>query len=439
MQKQSLALAGGKPSLSQAKHLKWPVLNEDDRAAVLGVLERGVLSGQFAPEVQGLEKEFAAYIGSKYCLTTNSGTAALHMGLAALGVGPGDEVIVPAYTFVATALAVLHQNAIPVFVDVETKTWGMDPELVEAAITPRTRCIIPVHIHGNPCELDALLAIGKKHGIPVFEDACQSHGAEYRGKRVGSYGALGAFSLQSSKGLSCGEGGLLVTNDPQLFERASRTRMFGENVGLMDAQGYRLDRALDSHRDYDSVTMGWMYRMNEMSAALTRSQLKRLDHWNENSRRNAGILNQGLKNLPGIFVPEVPNESVGTFHKYRVRFDATKVGVKESPKKVRDALVKALVAEGVDAVLWQTRPVPGKQLFQDKVGYGKGWPWAHSAPVNYSLDQYPNSTALLDSSVCLFSHTYPLVAQSASLCESYVEAFTKVWNCLDEVLASAKV
>jgi perosamine synthetase len=222
---QPLAISGGKPRVGANQHVRWPVLSSEDKTAVLGVLERGVLSGPFAPEVRALEQEFAAYVGAKHCLTTNSGTAALHIALAAAGVGPGDEVVVPAFTFVATALSVLHQNAIPVFVDIEPQTWGMDPKLLEAAITPRTKAIMPVHIHGTPCDFDAIRTVAAHHGIPVIEDACQAAGSEYRGKKVGSLGHMAAFSLQSSKNLACGEGGLFVTSDPELLERTSARAM----------------------------------------------------------------------------------------------------------------------------------------------------------------------------------------------------------------------
>jgi perosamine synthetase len=431
-----LAISGGKPIIGQMSHVRWPVITSEDKSAVLQVLERGVLSGPFAPEVTSFQREFSNYLGSKYSLTTNSGTSALHIALAALGVGPGDEVICPAFTFVATGLAVLHQNAIPVFVDIESETFGMNPELLEKAITPKTRAIIPVHIQGTPCKLDSILNIAKQHGIPVIEDACQAHGATYQGKKVGTFGKVGAFSLQSSKNLACGEGGILVTDDEEVLERANRTRMFGENVKPADGGSYRADRALDCDRSYDSVTMGWMYRSNEMSAALARSQLKNLDHWNEKARLNATLLTRRLSQLPGITPPLVPQDSTSIFHKYRVRLDASKAGIDASPKRVRDSMLWALKAEGVDAVLWQTQPVPGQKLFQDKVGYGKGCPWDHGEPVDYRLEQFPETTRLLDSSLCLFSHTYPIAPQSTELCEAYAEAFSRVWMKLDEVLAA---
>jgi len=418
-----------------AGHIRWPILNSEDKAAVLAVLERGVLSGPFAPEVSALEREFASYVGTRYCLATNSGTAALHLALAALGIGPGDEVLVPAFTFVASALSVLHQNAIPVFVDIEAETLAMDPKLIEAAITPRTKAVIVVHIHGTPCDFDPIYEVARKHGLPVVEDACQAQGATYKGKKTGSLGQVGTFSLQSSKNLACGEGGLLVTDDLEIIERANRTRMFGENIKPSDGSSYRLDRALDSDRAYDSVTMGWMYRTNEMSAALARSQLKRLDYWNSNAQKNALYLSSRLSALPGITPPIVPEGRTSSFHKYRVRIDGSKMGVTLKPTEVRNKFMAALKAEGVDAVMWQSQPVPGQTLFREKVGFGKGYPWSQSAPVDYSLAQYPETIRLLDSSFCLFSQSYSIGAQPMALVEAYVDIFEKLWKNLDEVCA----
>ena len=262
----ALAIHGGTPRVRPEDHVRWPVLGVEERAAVLGVLERGVLSGPFAPEVRSLEREWAAYVGAQHCLATNSGTAALHMAVMAAGIAPGDHVIVPAFTFVATALAVLHAGAVPVFVDIEPRTLGMDARLVERAITPETRAVIPVHIHGTPCAaLDELVALCARRGLVLIEDAAQAHGATHRGRKVGTFGALGCFSIQSSKSLAAGEGGLLVTDDAALFARAPGAPLFGEAVRL-DDDSYRIERALDSNRAYESLGMGWMYRTTELTA-----------------------------------------------------------------------------------------------------------------------------------------------------------------------------
>ncbi|HVY49606.1 MAG TPA: DegT/DnrJ/EryC1/StrS family aminotransferase [Minicystis sp.] len=430
------ALLGGAPAVDAKRHVRWPVLGEDDRNAVLRVIDRGVLSGPWAPEVRGLEREYAAYVGAKHAVATNSGTAALHLAIAAAGIGPGDEVITSAYSFVATALAVLQANAVPVFVDVERRSYGLDPALVEKAITERTKAILPVHIHGTPCDVEAIADVAKRRGLTLLEDAAQAHGAAIGARKVGTFGRAGCFSLQSSKNLACGEGGILVTDDEDFALRARSVRAFGEDVKPTDEAGYRIERALDGDRAYDSAAMGWMYRPTELACAVARSQLRRLDAWNEAARANAAVLCRRLGALPGVEPVGVPDGRTGSIHKFRVRFDATKVGVDAEPKVVRDALVRALRAEGAEVVLWQTVPVPAQTLFRRKIGYGKGCPWDHAAPVDYDLAQYPETTALLASSIVLFSQTCPIACQPAALADAYADAFEKVWARLPDVVAA---
>jgi dTDP-4-amino-4,6-dideoxygalactose transaminase len=405
--------------IDRSLHVRWPVIGADDRSAVLGVLERNVLSGPFAPEVRAFEREFAAWAGAKHALATNSGTAALHVALAAAGIGPGDEVLTPAFSFVASAMSILHCGAVPVFVDIEPITFGMDPALVEKAVTSRTKAIMPVHIHGTPCDLTNLMEIARARGLKVIEDAAQAHGAAIGSKKVGTFGAVGCFSLQSSKNLACGEGGVLVTDDDELLDRANRTRMFGEDVKFADEAHYDINRPLDGSRAYDSKTIGWMYRLPEMSAALARSQLRRLDAWNEQARRNASVLSAALAKLPGVTPPAVPAGRTSVWHKYRVRLDATKLGVEAPARTVRDAVLKALVAEGMEAVLWQSQPVPGQTLFRER---------------GYDPSAYPETRKLLDSSLCLFSHSFPIAPQPLPLVQQYAETFARVWSQLPKML-----
>ncbi|MGZ3447392.1 MAG: DegT/DnrJ/EryC1/StrS family aminotransferase, partial [Myxococcaceae bacterium] len=411
------------------------VLGPDERQAVLGVLERGILSGQLAPEVRALEREFAAFAGARYCLATNSGTSALHLALVGAGVRPGDEVIVPAFTFVATAMAVLHQGAVPVFVDVEPRTFGMDPAKVEAAIGPRTRAVVPVHLHGVPCDLQPIADIAARRGLLLIEDSAQAIGARYRGRFAGTVGLAGCYSLQSSKSMACGEGGLLVTDDEAVFRRAHAARMFGEDSLPEDEASYDLTHPLDGNRAYDSAAVGWNYRTSELAAALARTQLRRLPHWNENALANAELLSRRLRDLPGVTPPEVPADAVPSFHKYRVLLDATKLGVDAPPRTVRDAMVKALRAEGCEVVLWQTRPVPGQTLFQRLDAESAGRP----GRVSYALDQFPVTQSIVDRSLCLFSQTYPIAPQPRALVEAYAEAFTRVWKRLPELLSRPRV
>ena len=431
-----LAIEGGTPSVRASDHVRWPVLGPEERAAVLAVLDRGVLSGHFAPEVRGLEREWASYINAKHAIATNSGTSALHVALIAAGIGPGDHVIVPAFTFVATGLAVLHAGAVPVFVDIEPETLGLDPALVEAAITPATKAVMPVHMHGTPCDLDALLEVCKRRNVMLIEDAAQAHGSMHRGRKVGTFGAIGCFSVQSSKSMPAGEGGLVVTDDAGLFTRANRARMFGEDIRLEDEAHYRIERALDGNRAYDSLGMGWMYRMTELTAAVARTQLAKLDSFNAVAQRNAAALSARLAKLPGVLPPRVREGDTSCFHKYRVRLDARARGIDAPALRVREAVRTALVAEGVEAQLWQSKPVPGQGLFQKRAGFGgKAFPWDAAPPVDYDLAQYPETNALLESSLVLFSHTCPIAAQPLTLVDAYADAFERVWERLPNLLA----
>ncbi len=292
-----LAIDGGKPVIDAATIKPWPDLDQRDRQAVLRVLDGEFLCGGEAPEAKALEQAWGRYVGKKHCLATSSGTAALHMALAALNIGPGDEVIVPAYTFLASASCILHACAIPVFVDIHRRTYTMDPALIEAKISERTKAIIPVHLHGLPAEMDRITAIAKKHNLYIVEDACQAHGAEYRGKKVGQCGDLAAFSLNSSKNLACGEGGLLVTDDQDLHMRAGMLRMFGDEID--DETQLRV---------YNASILGYMYRTQELPAALARAQLERLDEYNETRIRHCTYLTEQLRGIPGVHTPYVPAE-----------------------------------------------------------------------------------------------------------------------------------
>ena len=427
----TLALFGGAPVVGPDAHRRWPILGDADRRGVLGVLDRGVLSGMYAPESAALEREFAAFVGARSAQLTHSGTSALEVALAAVGVGEGDEVIVPAYSFVATPLAVVQQGAIPIFVDVDPEHGNIDPRAIEAALTPRTRAIMPVHVHGCPCDLDEVLALARKHELVVIEDAAQAHGATYGGKPVGALGAAGAFSLQSSKNLSGGEGGIFVTNDPRLAEAARRVRSFGQDIVDADADRYDPRRPLDGHRAVESTRIGGMYRGNEMMAAVVRAQLGRLPELTQRCQVNAETLRRGLAGLPGVSMPSVPQGRTSVHHKVRVHFDAEAAGLSSTPRALRDAMLRALTAEGLEVVLWQTEPLPAQPVFRGS-GFGRGFPWTSGDPAaaraNYDPARYPGTTRLLERSIVVFSQSCPLIAQDPALVDRYVEAFAKVWE-----------
>jgi dTDP-4-amino-4,6-dideoxygalactose transaminase len=422
-----LAISGGTPILKRADYKNWPVITEDDRTFIHEVLDSGLVAGATGPQVTALQKEWAEFVGAKHCLTTCSGTAALHMALAAAGVGPGDEVIVPAYTFLATATCVVHQMAIPIFADIGPKTYTLDPARIEAAVTERTKAIIPVHIQGCPADMDPILAIARKHRLHVIEDACQAHGAMYKGRMCGTLGIAGAFSLNNLKNLCGGEGGLFVTNDEDILKRGDLVRYFGDEC---DEKTLR--------QKYNASILGYMYRNQELPAALARGQLKHLNELNGTRIRNAEYLNRELSRIPGVIPPCCPPECKHVYWFYAVRFDPRAAGVDADPRRFRIAVEKALFKEGVLVGQWQTMPVPAQDIFQSMIGIGKRYPWAineaKGVAYRYDVRDYPVAQMLCESYTNVHSIHPP---NGRELNEKVVTAFHKVFGNLGEVMDHA--
>ena len=426
-----LALFGAKPVLPAGSHALWPVVGEEERRAVARVLDRGILSGPFAPEAVAFEAEFAEFVGAKHALLTHCGTSALAVALAAAGVRAHDEVIVPAYSFVATPLAVVQVGAVPVFADVDISTGCLDPVAAEAAITPRTRAMMPVHMHGCAADMRSLSEVASRRGLLLVEDAAQAHGARCEGRPVGALGVAGGFSLQSSKNLSAGEGGVLVTNDARLADEANSVRNFGQDLRLADRAGFDPRRPLDGSRALDSRRLGAMYRGNEMMAAFARAQLSQLQERTERCARNAERLSRALRALVGVTPPVTPPGRTSVHHKFRVHLDPVAAGVDLSPERMRDAVATALRAEGLEVVLWQSVSLPAQTVFQRRDVEG-GFPEAAEGGTvlaeNYDPTRYPRTNALLAGSLVLFSQSCPLIAQSDEVVDLYAEAFRRVWQ-----------
>jgi dTDP-4-amino-4,6-dideoxygalactose transaminase len=282
--------------------------------------------------VKKFEEEYAALTGAKQALATANGTASLLISLNVLGVEPGDEVIVPPYTFIATVNAVLRQYALPVFVDTDPETFQMDARRLEAAITPDTRAIMPVHLGGNVCDLDAILPLAKQRGIPVIEDACQSHLAEWKGRKVGTFGSAGCFSFQASKNLNSGEGGAVLFNDEDLRERAYAFHNNGS--GLKPAGS-----------NFSYAGSGLNLRLTEFQAGILLAQMARLGEQSRRRSENARYLTSMLKEIPG-FVPARMYDGCtrNAYHLFLSRYDKEKFA-----GLPRDKFLKALAAEGVPA------------------------------------------------------------------------------------------
>jgi perosamine synthetase len=417
-----LAILGGSRVVPEGAVKPWPPITDEDRQAVLAVLDSGHLHGTSAPQALALQREWAEYCGVKHCLVTNSGTSALHMALASAGVRPGDEVLVPAYTYWSSAAAVLHHNAIPVFVDIELETFCIDPELIEQQITPRTKAVMPVHVHGMPADMEAVNAVAARHDLIVIEDACQAHGAEYRGRKTGSLGDSAAFSLNRSKNLTGGEGGLYTTDNDEHYEYAKLMREFGEVVP-----------ADHRRREYNAYVLGWMYRPIEMANAFTRSQLRRLDDQNTTRREMAGYLNQALASIPGVEPAACPPDRSPVYWRYVLEFRPDELGLDSHPRAFREAVESALRAEGVPVRQWQRTPVPAQDVFQHLEGYGRGCPWScpFGRRVEYRAEDYPRTLRFLDSHTCLEGLWPP---NDLELMKSYVRAFEKVLSQADSLV-----
>jgi dTDP-4-amino-4,6-dideoxygalactose transaminase len=429
------AILGGTCAIPIGDHRLWPIIGDSDRRAVQRVLNQGILSGSHAPEALALERSFAKYVGAKHCLLTHCGTSALQLALAASGVERSDEVIVPAYSFIATPLAVILQGATPVFVDVDALTGHLDLAQVEAAITPLTKAIMPVHIHGQASDMPALLALAARYGLRVVEDAAQAHGATVGGKPVGALGTAGGFSLQSSKNLAGGEGGLFVTNDESAAEIANRVRNFGQDIRLSDAAAFDRTHPLDGTRSLQSLGLGSMYRGNEMMAALVRSQLERLPERTQKCAENAERLSARLRDLPGVLPPPALPGRTSVHHKFRVHLDPELSGLRCSRTTLRDSIKAALQAEGCEVVLWQSEPLPAQGIFREISGTTPSRRGGTDLSRNYDAARYPGTTRLLDGSLLLFSQSYPLIAQDATLVDRYAEAFERVWRSREEIVA----
>ena len=424
MENDELAINGGEKVIPDGICKKWPFITDEDKQAVMSSLDNG-LSSADTPNVAALQDEWSEYVGAKYCLATNSGTAALHMSVAGAGIGPGDEVLVPAYTFVATGTAVLHHNAIPVFVDVEPDTWNMDVSKIEAAVTPYTKAIMPVHLNGYPADMDEINTIAKRYNLVVIEDACQSHGAEYKGKKTGVLGDMAGFSLNSWKNLGGGDGGLFVTDDEDYYEKALMVREFGERIH----KGKR--------REYQSYAMGWMYRTTDMVAAVVRSQLKRLDEMNECRICNAAMLVDALSKYDFVSFPKYKDDRTCVYWFFPLMLSAAAAGFADIQEvDFRDRVSEALTAEGLRIGSWQRCTLPNQSIFKDKIGYGKGSPWSdknYKGNVEYIPENYPVAQMVCDRTTWL-SNMY-MWPQTSDDIQFAITAFDKVFSQLDKVVS----
>jgi len=348
-------------------------LREELSAAIEEVIDSSAFAG--GPFVAKFEDDFAAFCQCPHAIGVANGTDALWFTLLALGVGPGDEVVTVPHTFIATAEAISFCGAKPVFVDIDEQTYNMDARLLESAITSRTKAIIPVHIFGQPADLDPIMATARKHGLPVVEDACQAHGAAYKGRKAGSIGIAGCFSFYPGKNLGAlGEAGAVVTHSRELKEKIQVLRDHGQ-----------------PKKYYHSV-VGWNGRMDGIQAAALRVKLKHLTDGNNRRRDHARLYDQLLAPVKGIVIPKVPPYATPVYHLYAIRVLGSQAS--SLPSGNRDALLKALGDAGIGCGIHYPIPLHLQDAYRS-LGLGPGtFPVAEKCAQEFlSLPMYPELTA----------------------------------------------
>ena len=358
----TLAMHGGRP-VREEPWPQYPIYGEKEKSAAAQVIDSNWLVAHHNPagpgKVEAFEEAFRQWTGFGFAIGLGNGTEGLHLALAAADIGVNDEVIVPTITFVATATAVLMQNAVPVFADSETETLGLDPEAVAAKITSRTRAVIPVHLCGYPAKMDELMHIAWKHDLVVIEDCSHAHGALYHGRKVGTIGHIGVFSLQQKKNLSTGDGGLVVTDNEEYADAIRRLRTFGH------------------------AELSYNYRMTEIAAAIGQVRLALLDEHNRIRRANARHMEEALDGLRGITVRRPTPETVGVYYSLLLEYDPEAfAGV------ARNDFIKAVQAEGIP-LSTSYSPVHRLNTFHLEKTPARGCPWTW-ALYTASQDERPS-------------------------------------------------
>ncbi len=334
-----------------------PLIGEEEKQAVLEVLSSGVLAQ--GPRVKAFEEAFAEMSGVKHAIATTSGTTALHTALLAHGIGPGDEVITSPFTFIASANSILYVGAKPVFVDIDPSTFNINPALIEDAVTPKTRAIMPVHLFGLCCDMDAIMEIDSKKWMIVIEDSCQIYVATYKGKKAGAFGT-GTFSLYPTKNITSAEGGMITTDDDVL----------AENCRVIRQHGMR--------RRYYHDELGFNFRMTDVHAAIGLAQLRKLEMFNQKRRKNAQYLSSHLK---GVATPVVPDGYEHVFHQYTIRVGDGK----------RDGLITHLQEKGIGCGVYYPVPIHQQTVYVKDLGYNQTLPEAERAAQEVlSLPVHPD-------------------------------------------------
>ena len=419
-----LAVLGGSPAVPACPEPRapWPRITKEDADYVASVLQHTQpIIGSDSQEIVHLENEWCHTINVPYCRAVGSGTAALHMALWAAGVGPGDEVLVPAYSFNASAMAVLHAGAIPVFVDILRDSYNMNPDLIESHTTDRTKAILVVHLNGLPAEMNRITEIAGRRDLALIEDCAHAHGAAYHGQKVGTFGDAASFSLNGAKNLPAGEGGLFATQHESYYERSRALWM-----------GVTLAAQRESEK-YPLFTLGYNYRCSLMTAALARRQLLRMDELNALRQANCERLSEQLHEIPGVIPPVVPEDRTHVYHMYRVRFDPNDAGRSVPPDEFRAKVVAALGAEGVLCRSWMNWTLPELAVFSRPEEFEKEYPWRRTwhPDRQYSADDCPEARRLVrETAVVADAPT----AAGPEVIDALAAGFRKVLSRIDDVM-----
>ena len=395
-----LALLGGSPVRTRP-FPSWPVFDRSEENRLLRTLRSGQWGRLDGREVEQFERRFAAMHGCTHGIAVANGTVSLRIALLAAGIREGDEVVVPPYTFLSTASAVVESNAVPVFADIDLETFNLDPAAVAAAITPRTRAIIAVHFAGQPADMDGFGKIASAHDLTLIEDAAHAHGASYRGRPAGSLGRIASFSFQSSKNLTAGEGGLIATNDDGL---AAACRSI-QNCGRVEGGVW-----------YEHHVISGNYRLGEFQGAVLDCQLDRLDAQTATRDANGACLAERLQALPGLFPQRRPPECTRhAYHLFMLRLDPDRFGVS------RDTVLRALEAEGIPCSAGYGYSLPAQPLFRNKA-FGPYLARVRD-DLDYSRARCPNSDLICTRSIWL---EHPLLLGTPDDIEDIARAFEKI-------------
>jgi len=399
-----LAINGGKPVRTTA-FPKWPVFDEDERRALIEVLESGVW-GIGGEKVEEFEKRFANLHDSEYGICVVNGTVALSLALAASGIQQGNEVIVPAYTFMATASSVLFVNAVPVFVDVYPNNYCINPDEVEKVITKRTKAIMPVHLAGHPADMDRIMTIAAENNLSVIEDACQAHLSEWKSKKVGAIGDVGCFSFQSSKNMTSGEGGIIITNNKDLADKCWSYHNCGRRMG---------------GAWYEHPQMGWNFRMTEFQAAILLSQLERAESQTNTRNENAIYLSEILSEIDGIdALYRDERVNIHSYHLFIMKYDKEKFAGIEKSK-----IIEALNAEGIPCARGYV-PIHKEGYIEKAREYGYS-----SGRIDYSKIYCPVTEKACDEEALWLTQNVLLGTKEDM--NSIVEAIKKIKDNIDEL------